>query len=84
MAYVTPCKNDLFTITERFFCALHDWSRAMLHTRKDRGNDVMVAPFVFLFLTRAILRVTLTEMDVKTANVTVKKIFAVTPPASGS
>ena len=33
----------------------------------------MVAPFVFLFLTRAILRVTLTEMDVKTADVTVKK-----------
>ena len=56
----------------------------MLDTRKDHGNDVMVAPFVFLFLTRAILRVTLTEMDVKTANVTVKKIFAVTPPASGS
>ena len=33
----------------------------------------MVAPFVFLFLTRAILSVTLTEMDVKTADVTVKK-----------
>ena len=33
----------------------------------------MVAPFVFLFLTRAILRVTLTEMDVKTADVIVKK-----------
>ena len=45
----------------------------------------MVAPFVFLFLTRAILRVTLTEMDVKTADVTVKKkLFAVKPPASGS
>ena len=56
----------------------------MLDTRKDHGNDMMVAPFVFLFLTRAILRVTLTEMDVKTAKVTVKKIFAVTPPASGS
>ena len=34
---------------------------------------MMVAPFVFLFLTRAVLRVTLTEMDVKTADVTVKK-----------
>ena len=43
----------------------------MLDTRKDHGNDVMVAPFVFLFLTRAILRVTSTEMDIKTANVTV-------------
>ena len=57
----------------------------MLDTRKDHGNDVMVVPFVFLFLTCMILRVTLTEMDVKTANVTVKKkIFAVKPPASGS
>ena len=57
----------------------------MLDTRKDHGNDVMVVPFVFLFLTRTILRVTLTEMDVKTANVTVKKkIFAVKPPSSGS
>ena len=27
----------------------------MLDTRKDNGNDVIVAPFVFLFLTRAIL-----------------------------
>ena len=45
----------------------------MLDTRKYHGHDVMVAPFVFLFLTRAILRVTLTEMDVKTADVTVKK-----------
>ena len=45
----------------------------MFDKRKDHGNDMMVAPFVFLFLTRAILRVTLTEMDVKTANVTVKK-----------
>ena len=83
MAYVTPCKNDLFTITERFF-ALHDWSRAMFDKRKDHGNDVMVAPFLFLFPTRAILRVTSKEMDVKTAKVTVKKLFAVKPPASGS
>ena len=45
----------------------------MFDTRKDHGNEVMVALIVFLFLTRAILRVTLTEMDVKTANVTVKK-----------
>ena len=45
----------------------------MFDTRQDHGNEVMVALFVFLFLTRAILRVTLTEMDVKTANVTVKK-----------
>ena len=45
----------------------------MFDKRKDHGNDVMVAPFVFLFLTRTILRVTLKEMDVKTANVTAKK-----------
>ena len=47
----------------------------------------MVAPFVFLFLTRTILRVTLTEMDVKTANVTAKKKKSLQwnhPPAARS
>ena len=46
----------------------------------------MVAPFVFLFLTRAILRVTSTEMHVKTANVTVKKksLLWNHPPAARS
>jgi len=36
-------------------------------------NDVMVARFVFLFLSRATFREISTEMDVKTVNVRVKK-----------
>ena len=34
----------------------------------DRGNDLMVAQFAFLFLARAIFQETPEEMDVKTVN----------------
>ena len=44
----------------------------MFENSTDHGNDVMVAQFVFLFLSRAIFRETSTEMDVKTFNVIVK------------
>ena len=44
----------------------------MFEDSTDRGNDVMVARFVFLFLSRAIFRETSTEMDVKTFDVIVK------------
>ena len=39
----------------------------------DCGNDMMVVRFVFFFLSCAIFRENLTEMDVKTVNVMVKK-----------
>ena len=47
-----------------------DWWRAMLDKSTDPSNDVMVAPFVFLFPARTIFQETSTEMDDKT----VKKI----------
>ena len=45
----------------------------MFENSADHGNEVMVARFVFLFLSRVIFRETSTEMDVKTFNVIVKK-----------
>ena len=45
----------------------------MLYKSTDQGNDVMAAPFVFLFLARTILQETSTETDDKTINVIVKK-----------
>ena len=44
----------------------------MFENSTDHGNDVTVAQFVFLFLSRAIFRETSTEMDFKTFNVIVK------------
>ena len=44
----------------------------MLYKSTDQGNDVMAAPFVFLFLARTILQETSTETDDKTINVIVK------------
>ena len=44
----------------------------MLDKSTDQGNDVMAAPFVFLFLARTILQETSTETDDKTINVIVK------------
>ena len=43
-----------------------DWWRAMLDKSTDPSNDVMVAPFVFLFPARTIFQETSTEMDDKT------------------
>ena len=40
-------------------------SRAMVDKTTDNGNDLIVAEFGFLFLTRTIFRVISTEMDVK-------------------
>ena len=37
------------------------------------GNDLMMAQYVFLFLSHAILQETSMEMDIHTANVIVKK-----------
>ena len=46
--------------------------RELFENSTDHGNDVMVAQFVFLFLSRAMFREISTEMDVKTFKVIVK------------
>ena len=44
----------------------------MLDKSTDQGNDVIVAPFAFLFLARTILQETSTGTDDKAINVIVK------------